>query len=279
MTTDDPRTRDWDDPARVALFDEAPLWSVPFGLALLERVVLRPGLRVLDVGCGLGFPLLELAQRLGRSARLTGLDPWEAATACLERKRARYGLDHVDVVTGVAEAMPFEDDTFDLLTSNNALNNVEDRVRSLRECHRVARPGAQLVLTENLPDTMVEFYRAYEQVLRELGHADRVPAMHVQIRDKRKPVEETRALLEASEFEVVGEDRRSFPMRFLDGTTMLGHVLLREAFLPGFQSILDEGDRADVFRAVAARLDEQAQRDGSLTLTVPFVCLDCRRDG
>ncbi|HVQ30534.1 MAG TPA: SAM-dependent methyltransferase, partial [Vicinamibacteria bacterium] len=58
--------------------DELPLWSAPFGLALLEAVTLRPGLRVLDVGFGTGFPALELGERLGASARVVGVDPSRA---------------------------------------------------------------------------------------------------------------------------------------------------------------------------------------------------------
>ncbi len=40
-------------------------WSAPFGLRLLDVVPLDPAATVLDVGCGTGFPLLELAHRLG----------------------------------------------------------------------------------------------------------------------------------------------------------------------------------------------------------------------
>ena len=48
------------------LYDELPLWSAPFGLLLLEQVVMRPGLTILDVGAGTGFLTIELAQRFGR---------------------------------------------------------------------------------------------------------------------------------------------------------------------------------------------------------------------
>ena len=53
-----------DDPLFCAALDELPLWSAPFGLRLLESVPLAPGATVLDVGCGTGFPLLELAHRV-----------------------------------------------------------------------------------------------------------------------------------------------------------------------------------------------------------------------
>jgi protein-L-isoaspartate O-methyltransferase len=41
----------------IAVIDELPLWSAPFGMKLLETINLKKGITVLDVGCGLGFPL------------------------------------------------------------------------------------------------------------------------------------------------------------------------------------------------------------------------------
>ena len=77
---------DLNDPSMVSVIDELPLWSAPFGLLLLETVTLRFRICALDVGCGLGFPLLELAQRLGSSCHVYGLDPWAKA---VERVRLK----------------------------------------------------------------------------------------------------------------------------------------------------------------------------------------------
>jgi precorrin-6B methylase 2 len=52
-------------PEAVSAYDELPLWSAMFGLLMLRHLELRRDMRVPDVGCGTGFPLLELAQRLG----------------------------------------------------------------------------------------------------------------------------------------------------------------------------------------------------------------------
>ena len=45
----------------VSVYDELPLWSAPFGMTLLETIKLKENAKVLDVGCGTGFPLLEIA--------------------------------------------------------------------------------------------------------------------------------------------------------------------------------------------------------------------------
>ena len=91
-------TPDLADPGTVALYDELPLWSAPFGQVLLQQVELGSDLTVLDVGCGTGFPLLELAERLGPEARLHGVDPWGPA---MERdgSAAAEAFGHVLVMT------------------------------------------------------------------------------------------------------------------------------------------------------------------------------------
>jgi trans-aconitate methyltransferase len=58
------------------------------GLLLLEHVPMSAR-RVLDLGCGPGFPTFELAERLGGSARVVGVDPWSAALRELLDRRAR----------------------------------------------------------------------------------------------------------------------------------------------------------------------------------------------
>ncbi len=57
------------------LYDELPFWSAPFGLMLLERVRLRRGMTILDVGAGTGFLTIELAQRCGSEAIVIAVDP------------------------------------------------------------------------------------------------------------------------------------------------------------------------------------------------------------
>jgi SAM-dependent methyltransferase len=77
---------DVEDPDVVSVIDDAPLWSAPFGLRLLEVVRMRKNIRALDVGSGLGFPLVELAQRLGPTCKVYGIDPWTPAN---ERARMK----------------------------------------------------------------------------------------------------------------------------------------------------------------------------------------------
>jgi arsenite methyltransferase len=267
-----------DDPGLASVFDELPLWSAPFGLKLLSRVRLRPGITVLDLGCGAGFPLLELAQRLGGTARAIGVDPWEHGLARARDKARAYGLANVRLVRAKGERLPLREESVDLLVSNNGLNNVQDLPLVLGECRRVCRPGAQLVATMNLPETMSLFYETFERTLREEGRADRVPAMRRHILEKRRPLEETRAVLRNAGFRVEAAAEDEFSLRFLDGRSLFEHFFIRLGFLEAWQSVVDEPDRPRVFAALQRRLDREAVARGGLDLGIPFACLDCRRE-
>ena len=271
------RKEPWQSADLVAVFDELPLWSAPFGLALLEAVELRAGAVALDVGCGTGFPLLELAERLGPAARVHGIDPWHEAIDRIHQKVRQYGIANVEVVEGVAEQLPFAGAAFDLVVSNNGLNNVQDQPRALSECFRVARPGAQFVLTMNLPDTMHELYAVLMTLLQETGRAALVPAVQAQIASKRLPKAETERRLAAAGFRIAHVVERTFMMRFATGTALLRHHAIRLAFLPGWLGIVPVDDAAAFLAALETKLNGIAAERGEIALTIPFACFDCRR--
>ena len=95
----------------------------------------RPGMRALDVGCGPGALAAVLADRLGGSS-VAAVDPSpQFVKACRER------LPDVDVREGPAEALPFEDGSFDVTYSQLVLNFLTDPEGGMREMARVTRPG------------------------------------------------------------------------------------------------------------------------------------------
>jgi arsenite methyltransferase len=259
-------------------YDELPLWAAPFGIALLGTVRLHPGMTLLDVGCGTGFPLIELAQRVGREGRAHGVDPWRAALARARRKCEARTVANVELHEGVAEALPLADRSVDLIVSNNGLNNVSDLDRALAECARVARQGAQLVFTFNLPDSLRLFYDTLQGVLTERGDAgapDRI-AQHIFVR--RRPVAFMRAAVERAGFRVAATSEGRFTLRFSGAAALFDHAFMRLAFLGSWLELVPERDRRAVFGEVQARLDGLAQRDGGLALDIPFACVDATRE-
>jgi SAM-dependent methyltransferase len=112
--------------------------QVPTYEDALRRVGLEPGQLVLDIGCGVGAFLRLVA---ARGARAFGLD---ASTALLGVARGR--LPNADLRVGDMEALPYDDDTFDLVCGFNAFFFANDIVTALREAGRVAKPGAAVVI-------------------------------------------------------------------------------------------------------------------------------------
>jgi len=262
----------------IEVFDDLPLWSAPFGLKILESVVLRDSMTVLDIGSGSGFPLIELAQRVSPGSRLFGIDPWTAGVDRIKRKASILGLDNVQMFKGIAEELPFDDGSLDCIVSNNGLNNVQDDEKALKECHRVARNDAQLLLTANLPETMQAFYAVFKMTLRQAGLEQQIPELKAHILEKRKPLADWRALLFQCGWLVVREDTSSFTMRFFNGSVMFHHVLIRTGFLPGWMKLVPQERLEEVFALLETNLNKRAVREGVLPLEIPFVCFDCRRE-
>jgi SAM-dependent methyltransferase len=104
----------------------------------LRRVAIGPGQLVLDIGCGVGVFLGLVADR---GAKPFGLDASEALIAA-----ARTRLPDADLRVGDMESLPYEDDTFDLVTGFTSFFFATDMVGALREAGRVAKPGAPVVI-------------------------------------------------------------------------------------------------------------------------------------
>lgn len=110
---------------------------------------LRPGARVIDVGCGLGDDARALARLVGPDGEVVGLD---SSTALLERAQADRQADDgpVTFVTGDAHELPFTAGTFDAARTERTLQHLENPARAVGELARVTRPGG--VVLANEPD-------------------------------------------------------------------------------------------------------------------------------
>jgi len=263
---------DFSSPRVIAAYDELPLWSAMFGLLLLDEVPLSGVKTALDVGCGTGFPLIELAERLGAGAHVHGLDPWSAALKRAAEKIASRATPNVTLHEGSATAMPFADGTFDLIVSNLGVNNFDDRAGSIRDCRRVARPGATVALTTNLQGHMKEFYAIFDEVLNTAGDSEARRRLREHV-EHRATVAGVRGLLESGGFSVVRIVERTGRMRFASGTALLNHHFIKLGFLDAWKKVVP-GREIEMFLRLKSRLDEVAASNGELALTIPMAYIE-----
>jgi len=256
-------------------YDDLPFWSAPFGIALLDKVTMKANMNVLDIGSGSGFPMLELAERLGKSCMVYGLDPSGDAIRMINEKKTVRRIENTRVIKGFAEEIPFPDGYFNLVVANNGINNVTDQEKTLSECRRVSDREAQMLITVNLPRTMIEFYDIFKHTLIEKGLNEEVQKMYDHIHNKRKSVEYLKELIEKSGFLIKTVDVDGFKIRFTDGTAFFNHSLIRNAFMGPWKAILPEISIEPVFSLLEQRLNEEATRKGGLIVSVPFACFDC----
>jgi arsenite methyltransferase len=127
----------------------------------LRRAHLAPGEVVLDIGCGAGIDTLLAAIAVGPKGQAIGLDMTPEMVDRARHHAELSGLDNVKIVHGLAEAIPLEDESVDVVISNGVLNLCNRKSRVIAEIARVLRPGgrvsiADLVVTDHLPDEILK---------------------------------------------------------------------------------------------------------------------------
>ena len=268
-------TFDPTEPDAISSYDETWLWSARFGFMLLDRITLRPDMRVLDVGCGTGFPLFALGAALGPSSMVVGLDPWSGALRRAAVKRDAYTMLQAHLVRGDASAMPFADGRFDLVTSNLGVNNFDEPLAAVQECARVLRTGGTLALTTNLQGHMKELYDAFRDVLTTAGDAAALRRLEQNVAH-RATVASVRALLEDAGFDVEQQHETLFELRYANGTALLWHWFIRVGFLPAWRQIAGAAERA-VIAELERSLNAIAEHNGLLRLTIPALYIEASR--
>ncbi len=130
-----------------ALIDQLPASAVesfagtgnPFSMGTV-----RSGETVLDIGCGAGFDSVIAALRVGPPGRVIAVDMTAAMLEKAAASAASAGLTNIEFREGLAESLPVEDASIDVIISNGVINLCPDKMVVMAEVHRVLKPGGRI---------------------------------------------------------------------------------------------------------------------------------------
>lgn len=144
---------------------------------ILDAAGVRPGNRVLDVGCGTGVLARAARERAGTEGHVSGIDPNAGMLAVAGRSEP-----DIEWHTGLAEQLPFPDASFDCAVSQFALMFFADAQGALGEMRRVTRPGGRVTLAvwDNLEHNVG--YARLSALVEELFGPDAADAIRAPFR-------------------------------------------------------------------------------------------------
>lgn len=125
---------------------------------MLEVLPLQPEMTILDVGCGAGKQCFSYLAHLNGKATITGGDVSEELLAKAREENQKLGNQITFQTLNFNETFPFPDNVFDIGSCSFAIYYAEDIPFTIREMHRVLKPGGHLFTTGPMPENKQLFY-------------------------------------------------------------------------------------------------------------------------
>lgn len=122
---------------------------------LIQRAGIKPGMKVLDLGCGSGAFTFFIAKTVGKNGKVHALDIQPKMLKQLEKKLAQAEnkeIKNIEVKLASADQLPFANNFFDLVNLVTVLPEIPNKPKALQEIKRVLKTGGVLAVTELLPD-------------------------------------------------------------------------------------------------------------------------------
>jgi ubiquinone/menaquinone biosynthesis C-methylase UbiE len=135
--------------------------------AMLAESQIRPGMRVLDIACGVGEPAHRLASEVTESGLVVAIDLVPEMVLFASSVSAAAGQANLCYAVADGEALPFAGQNFDMVTCRGAIMHFPAPLTGLSEARRVLRPGGRVVITALGPPDDTPAYLATIAVIRQ----------------------------------------------------------------------------------------------------------------
>lgn len=137
--------------------------------AVADRMDLKPGMKVVEVGPGKGSYTVAVAERVLPDGEVYAVDIQESVVERLKKRIGREAITNIHPRIDDAYALSFEDGSVDRVLAIAALPEIPEPVRALREFHRILKSDGLVCLSELLPDPDYPLRRTEKRWAREAG--------------------------------------------------------------------------------------------------------------
>ena len=252
-------------------------WTERSFLSVTECVADRagwaPGVRVLDLACGAGYPALAAAVRVSPGGKVIASDLAPEMTEVAAAAAAAAGITNIEFRTMDAEQLEIEDASVDSVTNVYGLMFCPDPLRAVREAHRVLRPGGRIAIVTWDERSKSSFFSVITPVAaKHLSLAEPAPGVPGPFRFSSPA--ELDSMMRTVGFEDVRVESRSMPLE-LDSADqycqMFGDV--------AWKSRIDALDAARLraFRDDVRRAVDPFVENGRVRLTAASLCTSGRK--
>ncbi|MGE0258744.1 MAG: class I SAM-dependent methyltransferase [Alphaproteobacteria bacterium] len=246
---------------------------------LLAAAAVRPGERVLDIGCGTGVTTVPYARAVGPSGHVTGADISRPMLDAARRRVDGAGLNNVDLILADAQVHEFAPESYDLLTSRLGVMFFADPAAAFRNLIRALRPGGRLCMAvwatiDENPHWRIPFEIAVRRLGAPAPQPPRAPGPHA-LGDR----DYLRGILHAAGFAAIAIQARPFHVRVATQTAAAEHAtqssLLQHLF---DEKRADEAARQAILRDIEAAFTPFAVSEG-VRLPATFLLVGAHRAG
>lgn len=233
-----------------------PLWSERFGRLFLHHLTLPPKAMVLDVGCGSGYPSLDILRRMDEQSRIIAID---ASAPLLDEARTKAGTLSGKRIFFRSEAqlprLSFADDVYDLVVSNALLHEFEQPRGALQDFIRVAKPGGTVAVTTPLEGTFSEFHDLFREVLVKLDLGEAIDKLD-QYLERYPSIDKLEQWGAAAGLVDIRTEQDTFTLLFKSGREFFYAPVIEYGPLSDWKSVVGKGKAMqDVFWELKSAID------------------------
>ena len=252
---------DFEEQKIVDAYDDFPFWSAAPGLVLLENFKYEKYKNILDIGCGTGFPAIEVAQRCGETCVIYGIDIWEKGIKKAREKAENKDVKNVIFNNGNSQRLPFENKKFDKIISNNAFNGKNGSLQIFSECNRVLKEKGELYFTAILPSSMKNFYN----ILASFIGNDKVKQY---IKSKRLKISEYKENVNKAGFDITNIKKFNFKIKFADEKAFYKYHFFKMNFIDEWIDLIKE---KNIIEHTKDKIKEEIEQKGEFIINIDCV--------